>query len=139
MPTGLQNIKNALVAAVAGVAGIQETGTLLKQWNEVSLFPSAFVWWGGDDKTRSPTRSKEVDASFGVLCYVKGDDPLDLFMDLYGKIEAAIEVDPTLGGLSLDAVVIGTSPLVTAAEIASKIHLGDVLVTVTYRHVRAVP
>lgn len=139
MPSKLSQIKDALVTEIQKIAGIGATGTNLSAWHEEHDLPAAFVGIATETKERAPIRSKQGSADFFVHTIVEGDDPLQLFFDLYASIEAEIEDDPTLGGLALDAFVSGTTALVTGETIAQGKHVADVFVTVQYRHDRAAP
>lgn len=135
----LRAIKNYLVDQTSRISGIGSFGSKLRAWHEVVNYPAVYCVIGSETKEPSPTRSKEATAQFILPTVVKSEDPLDTYMALLSQIETAIEDDPSLDGLALNAHVSGFNALVTSATIAGQVHVADVFVDVTYRHTRGAP
>ena len=139
MPSKLTQIKNALIVEIQKVGGLGGSGSNLKMFDEEVNFPAAYTSIGSEAKENILTKRKEATADFTISTVVKGDDPLQLFLDLYESIEKEIEDDPTLSGLVIDVTVTGFNALITSVTIAENLHVADIFVVAIYRHTRAAP
>jgi len=141
MPSKDQLVREALATEVRKVVGI---GTVMADgfwqlWNQETAMPAAYVILDSDSKDRSPTRSKEVSASFRIATTLRSEKPQDAFDTLRAAIETEIEDDPGLGGLVRDAWVSGCGPFATAKSISGDFYVRNIFVDVSYRYPRAQP
>lgn len=132
-----QQIRAALLTEIQQVPGIGETGYDPELWDKVTRVPGATVVLDTVEKERAPTRSKQALARYIVACTLRGENLQDQFDTLMAAIENAIEDDPSLGGLAMDAWVAGCGPFATSRDIALKTYIRGIVVMVEYRHPRA--
>ena len=132
-----QQIIDALTVTVGGLSIIKESGNRNRHWNDVDNTPAAFVVYGGEAKVPGPTVSMTSVMSVVIQTLHHTEDPDREFMDIARLISDVVAADPSIGGLADSAWVSNTSPLLTSEEIASEdLFIGEVTVSVEYRHVR---
>lgn len=139
MPDSIaQQIVDALTTTVGALAIIKQSGNRNVHWTDVEETPAAFIVYAGELKTPEPTVRKTSSLNVAIQTLHHADDPDREFMAVIKAIEDAIEADPSIGGLSDNAWVSSTSPLLTSEEIAEEgFFIGDIIVTVQYRYARA--
>jgi len=132
-----QLVRQALIAEIKTVPGIGTVTESFRTWNAAILFPAVFLFLEREEKRRSPTRSKECDASYLAACTLKTAEPENAFDELKAAIENKIEDDPTLGGLCRDAWVSGCGRFIYEETATEQIYKRNIRIEASYRHVRA--
>jgi hypothetical protein len=133
----LLQIMDALVAKSAAIPGVGATGLLCDvglMWADADRTPASYLGEDGEDLVEKPTASLEGDPAllyFYTVC--KGDGATRLFHAFYKEHKDRIDQDPTLGGLCFRARVTGYLALHTAANIAQRVHVARINVSVNYR------
>lgn len=138
----LEQIADDLIAKAAAIVGARSTGLMTdvgKMWEQEPNTPAAYVGRSEEEKTGAPTRSIESVAVFFWHTICRGEAPSRSYNALYQSLQQSIDNDPSLGGLAVLAIVTGDSVMNTPANIAKRVHVANVRVSVTYRHARGSP
>lgn len=138
--TTWKRILDAIDALVATVPTVKAHQVYIKHgWQTAPVTPAVYTYDAGEEKALARSSIKESTGRAGLFCILAGPSAAADFEELAADIEAAIESDPTLGGLADGCWVSQKYPVQTAEVLKPNTHVAEIGVTVLYRHPRGMP
>ncbi len=136
----MQQILEAIDTAVGRASLIKKHAIGIDHgWMSETVFPAAYTYLIGENKSGAPTRSKSSQMHAGIYVVLQSTTPEQDFAAIYREIEEEVESELTFDGLVRDVWITGTAPLQTAHDIAQGKHVSDIFVRVEYQHDRGQP